>query len=342
MSNKYLRLASIAIIALLMIFVIGCSDDDDNNPAGSTSSDWSSANFADFDQIIEGIAPEVYEAPLLAPGDWTSGEVPLLGKVLGDEEPMSLYTNLNNFTIMVSELEDFVLMNDEGEFMLDTTVCEGDNCISDYTEFTELSAPTALPASMQDLLGASIDVDYLVDMDWPEMADGDIMQVAFKANDEVQTMFIFDVRAESELITCSSVYYASLTLADSSIVMKGITYKDYGNGFSASWVYDISSVDDTDFAYKMSWFSDESEEFTLLGCIIGGGEADTEFALKYREYNPADSTDYFADHSLEQVFNADYSAGSSLISAFSDYMVEANFILYDDMPTAILTSPWAE
>ena len=340
MSNKYLRFAAYATMALLLIFVVGCSDDDDTNPAGP-SSDWTSVNFADFDQIIEEIAPAVYEAPLLAPSDWTTGEVPLLGKVLGDNEPMSLYTNLDNFTEMVAELEDIVLMNDEGLFMLDTTLCDGEFCVEDYVQFTELNAPTAMPAALQDLLGASLDLDYLVDMDWPEMANGDIMQVAFKADDQVQTMFVFDVRAETDLITCSSVYYASLTLADSSIVMKGMTFKDYGNGFTASWLYDISSVDESDFAYKMSWFSDESEDFTLLGCIIGGGQADTEFALKYREYSPADSTDYYAEHSLEQVFNSDYSAGTGLISAYSNYLTEANFFLYDDMPTALLTSPWA-
>ena len=100
MSGKYFHILTLFTLALVLAFALGCSDDD-SNPTTSGSA-WSEANFADFDQLVENIAPPVYEGPLAAPGDWTTGEVPLLGKVLGDEEPMALYTNLDQFALVVS------------------------------------------------------------------------------------------------------------------------------------------------------------------------------------------------------------------------------------------------
>jgi len=339
MSGKHFQIFVLAALALMLVFAFGCSDDD-SNPTTSGSA-WSEANFADFDQLVEEIAPALYTPPAAAPGDWTTGEVPLLGKVVGDEEPMALYTNLDQFAMVVSELENYILMNDEGVFMLDTTASLGDTNVTDFVTFSELTGATAVPTAMQDLLGTSLELDYLVDMTWSDMGDNDITQVAFRANDSVQTMFLYDIRAENDSVTCSSVYYGSLDMVDSSIVMKGMTYKSYGNDHNARWVYNINSVDESEFEYQMSWYSNESGDFTLLGCIIGGGDASDEFALKYRVYNPADSVDYVHDQSLEQVFNADYSAGSSLITAYSDYVNENLFMLYAEMPTALLVSPWA-
>jgi len=156
---------------------------------------------------------------------------------------------------------------------------------------------------------------------------------------------VFDSRSEGGTITSSSAYYFHYEPVYDAIAMKGVFYKDYGTtpATSARWVYDIHSVGESDFAYRMSWYSDPQGELTetMLGCIIGGGDKGVEFALSYREYKPADSTDYRADGSLQQVFGPNFTQGSGLLSSYADYLDESLFFTYDDMPSAFLTSPWA-
>ncbi len=143
----------------------------------------------------------------------------------------------------------------------------------------------------------------------------------------------------------SSAYYFYYKPVYDSIVMKGVFYKDYGTtpATSARWVYDIHSVGESDFAYRMSWYADPQGELTetMLGCIIGGGDKDVEFALSYREYCPADSADHFEEMSLQQVFGPNFIEGTGLLSSYADYLDESLFFTYDDMPGAFLTSPWA-
>ena len=344
---KNLSYCLIAVTVMLpMIFLIGCSDDDSSTTPASGSSDWTNVQFADYDGMVEDIAPPLYSGVSTSPAnldDWTTGDYPLLGKVFSEEEPMSLYWNLNMFTEIISEIEQFLLINESGYVMVDSSLSEGDMNVYEYIDVELLTSTTILPSDMSSVLGSTIDLDYMVTAHFPDMDEDQIFQVGFIMNDDEETILAFEKMPESDMITSSMAFYAHFDAVDSSMIIKGVFFKDYGDETSARWVYDIHSVDESNFSYRMSWFSEDIQpEPSMLACIIGGGNKNVEFALRYREFKPADSADYYEGLEKEQVFGPNYTEGASLITAFSDYVDEELFFLYDDMPTTLLTSPWAE
>ncbi|MBN2225791.1 MAG: hypothetical protein JW763_00350 [candidate division Zixibacteria bacterium] len=328
------------VVALFCLTVV-CSDDD-SVPTGPGDG-WSSVNFADYEDLIGDIAPPVYTEPLASPSEidpmWTST---FLNKVFSEQEPMSLYSNLAYFDELVEEIGYFLVMNEEGDIAVDSSLSEGELHSYDVCQITELGSAVPIPTALQGVFGATATVENLATMDFPEMAEDEVLQLGFTINDEEQAVLAFQRMDETEAITVTTLYYFYMDMADSSIVMRGAVYKDYGDETSARWVYDIQSVDESEFAYRMSWYSDPEGELTetMLGCIIGGGDKDVEFALTYREYKPADSTDFYADMSQEQVFGPNYTEGTSLISEFSTFVNADLFIVYGEMPSALLTSPF--
>ena len=345
------NILALLLFSMLFLFV-GCSDD---SPTGTTvdnnDTDWTSIQFADYGQLIEKIAPPVYESPQSSPSafdDWTTGDYPLLGKVFSESEPMSLYWNLETFEEILSEIEMFLLVNDSGDIMVDSTAGdssgEGNGDPGDYIEITELTTATTIPSGMDSIIGTSVTVENLITFNFPDMEVGEINQIGFTLNDDEQTILAFHRMHEEGTITMSMVYYAHFDAVDSSIIMKGVALKDYGDGTNASWAYNINSVNTSEFAYRMSWYSDDIPgDDDMLACIIGGGDKDVEFALKYRQYIPANSTDHIADWEMQQVFGSSYSTeGESLITAFSAFVSDDLFFGYGSMPTELLNSPWAE
>ncbi len=322
----------------LMIWA-GCSDSG-TNPAND---EWSQADFADYEEIMEEIAPPPYEEPVASSGAidpmWTGT---FLKKVFSEDEPMSLYANLATFQETIDNLKQFLLVDSNMNFMLDTAASD----INDWATLTELTDPTSIPAELQAVFGEEISLDYLVSVDFPGTDTGWVNHIAFSFSDTTQDIMVYMQRTEEAPIEISYLYYAHFNAEDSTIDMRGVVYKDYGDGTAASWSYLIDSDELENFAYRMSWYAAlEEEETDLLGCIIGGGNRDEEFALSYREYKPADSSDYFAGLSQEEVFALDgleYVEGTGLITAFEDYVDEALFITYDDMPQALFSSPFED
>jgi len=340
MSIKNL-LACLMGMALLATFTfMGCSDATTNSNNG-----WADAEFPDYEQIVEEVAPPPYEPPQASVGAvdpmWTNT---YLGKVFSEYEPMSLYSNLATFQSMVDQVEMLLLYNDSLQaFALDSAM-EG---IEDYVQLTELSAATAFPADIQAIMGTDIDLDYFVSMEDPGSAEGYTAYMGFTYNETEQTICIYNSQDETSEISISQCYWAKYNPVDSTIEMRGVTFKDYGDGTSARWGYVITSDEDGEFAYRMSWYSDPEGGLTttLLGCIIGGGERNGEFALSYRGYQPADSVDYIEDQATAQVFQlngTDFAEGTSLVTdaAFESYLDEDNYFHLEDMPTALFDSPF--
>lgn len=80
----------------------------------------------------------------------------------------------------------------------------------------------------------------------------------------------------------------------------------------------------------------------MLGCIIGGGNKDVEFALKYRQFMPADAEEMDEFSAYDQVFGPNYAEGTSLISEFDEYVNEALIYTHEAIPIETFPSPWAE
>jgi len=324
----------IAGIVLMITLTAGCSDDG-STVTGSVGG--TRVDFADYRGLIERIAPPVYEHPALTPtlidSVWTFGEYPLLGKVFSENEPMSLYSNLDKFDMAMEILGELLKVDANGDYYADSMVT-----------VTTLAGPTILPATMQPVLGESVTVEHLATVQFPGDEAGRNLQIGFTKNETVQTVLLFFSQPQTETPGNieSSVFYASFNPVDSSIVMKGMVFIDYVTTV-ASWVYEIGSINESDFAYRMAWYSNDlPDSQTLLGCIVGGGNKDAEFALKYREFVPADSTMYNDFSASEEIFGPYYTEGTGLISAFADYIDDSLLYPLSAQPSALLVSPWAE
>ncbi len=330
-------LFSALLTAFVFILFIGCSDDSSvNNPTGNTNN-YTAVNFSQVTDIVKKVAPPVFTAPVAAPSnidDWTSGSYPLLGKVFGTDEPMSLYSNLNSLDETINMIEGVLQVDDSGNYLADST----------YATITELTTPTNITGVAANVLGfTSVDLNMLVNFTSPDNSDG-VYKFGFTLNDSIQTVLTYYSGPSygSDTNTVESfLCYARASLIDSTVDIKGVFFKDYGNQTSARWVYDIQTTIDSTFTYRMSWYDDDFGGVSGLGCIVGGGNKSTEFAMKYRQYRPADSSDYDNFYMFDQMFGPNYSdLGTSISTGYDSYTNDNLIFTLSYMPTALLTSPF--
>lgn len=333
--SKYFTLL-IGLAAMIMLIGFACSD-----TGTAPMSGWGNPEFADYYEIIEEVAPPPYTAPAgkLAAIDsmWTGV---YLKKVFDESEPMSLYSNLNIFDEEIEAVASYVLYNDSLEqYIVDSNMAQ-------IATLTALTSEVTYPSDIQAFMGTSFKVDYLIEIDSPEMAAGDIRQIGFMITDTLQTVLVYH-KLEQENDIESYCYSAVFDPVDSTIEMRGVTYKLTDETTADSWGYIISSTEDKEFSYRMSWYADPQDQLVvpLLGCIIGGGDRNDEFALSVREYVPADSASYNTEQASTEVFalsGTTYAEGTSLSTdaAFTDYLDDNNYFTLDDMPTGFVESPF--
>ncbi|MCP4633468.1 MAG: hypothetical protein GY855_11125 [candidate division Zixibacteria bacterium] len=91
----------------------------------------------------------------------------------------------------------------------------------------------------------------------------------------------------------------------------------------------------------MAWYSDElPDNGTLLGCIIGGGDKEEEFVLRYRQYQPADSSAFDPYYQNDQVFGPNYSDEGQSFSTTYETLYDLSLMYeFEDLHTGLLTSP---
>jgi len=355
MSTKLFAFMFMVAFALMLSFA-GCSDDD-SNPAtsGSGTADTTALNLIDVTQVIKDVAPPVYTVQVLkSPPDsfeiWSDGDYPLLGKVFGDNSSQSLYTNVEFFELYMDIIDGEILVDANGDpipgtftkTIVDTIMATPVNFHGTGT-VSILSSTTTIPTAFQEMLGTSYDFDCLVEITVEEIPSG-LVQIGLIFSATEQTLLIYHTNMSGIPGTSeSSITYASLDPSDSTFVFKGVEYCTHDNGaetFATSFIMTSETIGD--FAYRMSWYSDDIPDGDFLGCIIGGGNKDTEFALKYRQYSPADATEFDAEWAFDEVFGPDYTNGTGLITDYATFVNEALIIGYDQVPQAVVPSPWAE
>lgn len=343
------------IFSMLLLMAGGCSDNDSttNPPAGGNET--SHLELTDLGALVEGVAPPEFTAPVGAPtgtdslGVWTTGDYPLLEKVFGSQDNQSLYRNINDFKQNLEILTAAVLLDEDGnvvtgEFTDSATIgMDGDSMTVHYTAtIAALAEATAIPTQYQTILGASVDVDYLVSV----AVSGDetsTEQFGFTVNDTMETLLQYGHRTGDISQDESSLIYASINLTDSTFVFRGVGRVAYQDGNLFTYGYNMTSESTSDFAYRMSWFSNElPDDQTLLGCIVGGGNKDVEFAMKYRQFMPADTTVMDSYSSYDQVFGPNYSEGTGLISDYEAYLADELIYTHEAIPMDQIVSPWAE
>jgi hypothetical protein len=334
------KLADLFLVGILALTISFCSSGDNSTGPGSTRN----IDFENYDDLVKDILPDAYvtaqtsganRAPFEIDPLWNEGEESILNKVLGEDHSQSVFYYLEQFDMTINDLEGLLQVDDSGNLYADTS----------WMRLYDLSSPTTVPTEAQPVIGATVDVEHWIDVEFEGDPEGKINHIGFTQNADEEIILLYNYwplgqfSAEGE----SWIFYARYDKSDSSIVMKGMDFKDEGGGVSARNVFDVQTVNRSDFAYRMSWFSNEDPEMeSLLGCIVGGGNKDTEFALRYRQFMPADAEAPDSTYLLEQVFNADYSESASLITSYDDFIDEDLIFRYEDMPTQHLPSPWQE
>jgi hypothetical protein len=336
-----------------LAFVAGCSDDSTTQPTPTQQS--YPIDLVDVAGIIEQAAPPAYDGPVGAPAEidtmWYAGQSPLLEKVFSSHEPMALHSNIEEFKMSYSILTHTIRVNQNGAVILGTYVDShlvdmgDDNIMMHYTAIvTALDGTTPMPAAVQEVMGMGVDVDYLVDVTVTEMPGSQVF-IGMRLTDTVQRICQWD-EGTSDDDEQTRIVYASLDPSDSSFVFKGVGYcqhpvnDQWPNGDLFCWAYSITADANSDFSYRMSYFSNGTPGMTFLHCFLGGGNKDTEFALRYRMFSPADTNVCDSIWMSDQVFGPDYSEGAGLLSAYEEYLDEELLFLYDAVPAAMIPNPW--
>jgi len=350
--NLYILLALIVVASFLAF--AGCSDDDSTTIAGNGSSDTTAISLVDVTEVIRDVSPPEFVAAAPKPAVdsfevWTEGDFPLLSKVFGNEDPQTLYRNIEKFEMFMDIINRVVLVDENGDVLVGTfddtvTVTENQQEMLMHvtTTVSALETATAIPTVAQAVIGASVPVDYLVSVEVDEQPNG-LVQFGLRISETEQTLLVYeDGMNGEEGETETSLTYASLDPTDSTFEFKGVMYSvDEVETFSTSFI--MTSEADGDFGYRMSWFSDmiPAPDYTLLGCIIGGGNKDTAFGLKYRQYTPADDASIDAEWSFDEVFGPDYTNGTGLITDYAEWVNEELILGYSTVLQDVLPSPWA-
>ncbi len=331
------------LFVLMLLITAGCGDDNATAPAHSGGL---GITLSTYSELVRAVAPPVFApsgaSQALAFSDWSDGDYPLLGKVFGENEPMSLYSNIDRLDMLVENI-NFVLDSGAGTYSFN----EDGGTIHVVASIDSLEAPTTIPAECQAVLGmSSVDLTYKVNFQLQEV-EGQANQAGFKITDTTETFLTYFKAPQTNDpehpdAQESLVFFARRNLVTDAVDIKGVFLKDYGDQTKAIWVYDFQAAPDSSFTYRMSWYADDFGDTNAVACIIGGGNKTTEFALKYRQFKPADSPDYDSICIYDQLFGPNYAdLGATLASSWDSITDLDNLFTYDDLPTTLLDNPLA-
>jgi hypothetical protein len=340
----------LAGLVLLGMIVGGCSDDK-SSPT-TPPSEPGQLELVDIGTLIEQSAPPEYTTPVGAPSAidsaWLYGEYPLPGKVFGSDDPQTLYANVNSFRRSIDVVQNTAQVNEGGSLIPGTYVdsvlveMDGSEIMMHFTAVvTALDGPTAIPAAAQSVIGTSVNLDYLITVDAAEVT-GESIQLGITINDSEQTVLQFDAGMGDPTNNESRLIYATLNPTDSAYVFKGVGYVMHADSEQFNYAFDISSEASSAFAYRMAYFANGIPGTTSRMAIVGGGNRDTEFALKYRQFTPADTTMCDSMWMFDQVFGPNYSEGTGLVSDYDEYLSDELIFSNEALPTEMLPSPWTE
>ncbi len=350
----YQRSRILICVCCLLTVVIACSKDKTTQP---TTPNGNPIEMVDVSAIIEQVAPPEFVTPVGAPttidSAWLYGDYPLLESVFGSHEPQALYSNINEFKLSYDIISSTLLVDANGDIVLGTYVDShlvemgpSETIMMHFTAVASaLSGPTPVPVPSQEVIGTEMDVDYLISVTVTEMP-GAVIRIGFTLNDTLQTIAQWDEGTSND-DEQTRLVYSSLDLRDSTFTFKGQGYcqhpvnDQWPNGDRFCWAYNITSEANSDFAYRMAC-SSEGGTWSFRHCYLGGGSKDTEFAMKYRSYNPVDATVCDSSWMKDQVFGPNYSEGTGLVTDYDTYTNDALLYPRSAVPAAMIANPWAE
>jgi hypothetical protein len=346
---KVLGLTVLLVACLLL--AVGCSDKKGTNPPTSSQP----LQIMAIDSLISRVVPPEYTAPAGSPTTidsvWLYGSNPLLSNVFGSDNPQTLYSNISKFKLNVDICSNFLRADANGAVVtgvvndsMHVETTPGDSIWFHCTgTISHLNSAIAIPEAAQGIIGSSVELDYLISIQVSEVPTMRFY-IALRLTDTTQTFLQFfkDTGAKGE----TQMVYLNLRKADSTFDFRGLGHcvqEPYGESLDSSrfsWGYNITSSANANFAYRMAYTSNGWDNTNVMYKFLGGGNKDTEFALKYRTYVPAEATVCDSLHMYEAVFGPNYAEGTSLITAFDSYLDEDLLYPYSAIPQLPLANPF--
>ncbi len=306
------------------------------------------------------VLPPIYQTPAAKVVDpWKDGDYALLGKVFAEDEPMSIHRNIDEFEGKMEMIEDMLAEvaeyeEEHGEIPTGP-VAFADSVHGSGTltvHFMEAPGPVAVPAVCQTVFGRTeVTVDYLlqIDVDMDAGPDFSSPYFGFSASDTAQEIYFWDInRDETGQANGSMLVWATKDVASDAFEIAGATFKPDGPGDEdrCNWVYHLTGNEQYEFTYNMGWYS-ENPDFQLFGCIQGSGDKDTEFGLRYHQYNDSTGWDtIFADETSEEIFGPvdgdpyAYIEEPNRSGSIADYVDSTVMYVRDDSPLDEIPNPF--
>jgi len=309
-----------------------------------------SVQLSEYSDLVEEIAPPPYSAggtlgklffdPAIMDSIWKHGEHALLGKVFGNsecDEPFALYRNMMELDESINQIN---MGLETGEDTIE--VEEDDGYFHCVVEIEELTSPVAIPEECQSVIGfETIDLDYHLSFSVVEMEDVQL-DAGFKSTDSDETVLFFNSGVHEEEgqwngFTESNLFWATRDLVTDAIEIRCIFFKGLDDD-KVMWGYEIKTVGTNDFQYKLTWYSNEQGvEDGFIGRIIGGGNNETEFILRYQDFNISDTLD--PNNDIIQMFTGNYSDAGADTIGYAQYVIESDYYTYDELPTSLIDNP---
>ncbi len=349
--STFKYLGSIAAAVCLLTLAAGCSDKKTTNPTVAPQP----LKIVALDSIISRVAPPEYTGPVGSPttldSAWLYGSHPLLSSVFGNVDPQTLYANIGKFKMNMDICSHFLKVDAHGAVITGAVsdsvhieMMPGDSAwLNCSGTVSKLNAAVSIPEAAQTIIGTSVNLDYLLSLQIAEIPTASY-SLGLKLTDTNQTFLQFfeDSGAKGE----TQMAYLSLKISDSTFDFRGTGHcvqAPTGQSVDSSrfsWGYNITSSANANFAYRMAYTSNGWQGINQMFKYLGGGNKNTEFALSYRSYIPADTTVCDSLHMYDAVFGPDYVEGTGLLSTYNSYLDESLFYPYSAIPQLPLGNPF--
>lgn len=354
-------------MALAVFAFVGCGGDDGSNPGDPSGQIdfgdgvFADVSFNDFGADARRVLPPVYTAgKTMADSLWRDDAYPILGKVFSQDEPMSIYRNIDDHETTMQEIQQYMTTvaeheTENGELPSGPIPFQDEQYGSGTMTFhlAEPTEPIAVPAVCRNVLGlAEVPVDFVLQASIA--MDGGMAYESpyfgFSTGGAVEVVYYWSVGyGEDGVADGSQLFYAAKDTTTRQIEVAGAYFKPDGPGDEerCNWVYHVTGDDTDTFTYNMGWYS-ENPQFQLFACVQGSGDKDSEFGLRFHQYTDSSGWDAYEPTMIsEKIFGPvdgdpyAFIEEPSRSGTIADYVDESVMFVRDDSPLDEIPNPFA-
>lgn len=331
----------------------GCSDDKATTATDGTLEFSVSA----FDELITAIAPPTFTdaATPMSPvaaltadtsyGFWAQGNCAMLGRSFGESEPMALYRNARRLGETVQWMNRIRRIGDTTFSSVQTD----DGEVSGTMSVVRLHTPVQIPEPCRAVLGdTALPLQYRVEVRF-EAQTQTKLQAGLRRDDTCEVLLAYHGFPSPDSIHPEAyehcLMYAYRHRIRDSVQLRAVHFRAYNDssGQCSMWAYQVNSRNSGQFFYRMSWYADDFADTCGLGCLIGSGHRETQFALRYQQMTPADrlEPDLLDPYGhVQHVFGAAYADhGATLSSGLNEATDPVQMFHLEHLPVALRNGP---